>query len=115
VKRTRLRRQGPRGRARAARLAALRPTVLAKWGKRCANPDCQKGGNLDLHHVTKRSQGGPDTLANLVPLCRPCHDATDYASGTWRKLVIEPYRDGMDWVSWAPGATLTRGLIFRWT
>jgi 5-methylcytosine-specific restriction endonuclease McrA len=28
---------------------------------------------VDAHHVRQRSDGGPDTLANLVALCDGCH------------------------------------------
>jgi len=29
---------------------------------------------LDIHHLKHRSQGGGDDEANLVLLCRTCHD-----------------------------------------
>jgi 5-methylcytosine-specific restriction endonuclease McrA len=32
------------------------------------------GGRLDLHHRQARSQGGQDTLANLVSVHRLCHN-----------------------------------------
>ncbi len=50
---------------------------------------CFAMGHLDLHHVIKRSQGGADTIENLIPLCRPCHNATDYPSGKDQRLVIQ--------------------------
>lgn len=28
----------------------------------------------DPHHMIRRSHGGTDSLLNLVPLCRICHD-----------------------------------------
>jgi 5-methylcytosine-specific restriction endonuclease McrA len=31
------------------------------------------GGALDPHHIQRRSQGGKDTLDNLIPLHRQCH------------------------------------------
>ena len=33
---------------------------------------CQ--GRLDPHHIFRRGQGGPDTLENLITLCRAHHD-----------------------------------------
>lgn len=27
-----------------------------------------------VDHITPKAQGGPDTPANLQPLCAPCHD-----------------------------------------
>ena len=37
---------------------------------------CLCGGmqHIHLHHVQLRSQGGDDTRANILPLCRGCHD-----------------------------------------
>jgi hypothetical protein len=52
-----------------------------KW--RCMNPQCKDSHNLQAHHVTYRSHGGPDTLDNLVTLCIQCHEAIHQA-----KLVI---------------------------
>jgi hypothetical protein len=38
---------------------------------------CQQCGKrkvrLEAHHLHERSQGGKDTLANLMTLCEPCH------------------------------------------
>lgn len=31
-------------------------------------------GRIDPHHVKRRSQGGEDTLDNLISLCRAHHD-----------------------------------------
>ena len=50
----------------------VRNQVLAAWFSTCAW--CKRpGGALDLHHVQRRSQGGPDTPANLRPVHRLCH------------------------------------------
>jgi len=61
--------------------------VLEREGRLCwwcRRPTCVP---LDPHHVQKRSQGGPDSVDNVVCLGRRCHDATDapYSRG---KLVI---------------------------
>jgi 5-methylcytosine-specific restriction endonuclease McrA len=29
---------------------------------------------IQLHHLVPRSRGGDDTLGNIVPLCRRCHE-----------------------------------------
>jgi hypothetical protein len=50
-------------------------------------------GPFDLHHVTKRSQGGADTPANCVYLCRRpetatgCHERTDWIFRKGRLLI----------------------------
>ncbi len=35
---------------------------------------CGRTELLHLHHVLFRSHGGDDVRANIVCLCRPCHD-----------------------------------------
>ena len=35
---------------------------------------CGYEGHVELHHLVPRSQSGSDTEANLVPLCKPCHE-----------------------------------------
>lgn len=37
---------------------------------------------LDVHHLWRRSQGGPDEDWNLLTVCRPCH-ATIHANPSW--------------------------------
>lgn len=45
---------------------------------------CEKARASDIHHIEARGMGGtkkPDTIENLMALCRPCHiqygDITD--------------------------------------
>lgn len=40
----------------------------------------------DLHHITPRSQGGGDEIANLVPLCHSCHMRFEDHSPDWEKV-----------------------------
>lgn len=35
---------------------------------------CNDRGNLELHHVEPRSDGGSDSADNLVHICKDCHD-----------------------------------------
>lgn len=51
----------------------------------CGNPNA-----TDPHHRKLQSQGGPDTLSNLLWLCRQCHDhAHKYVrlSRRWGRLI----------------------------
>ncbi len=70
----------------------IRAQVLAR-----ARWVCQVCGvrtRLDVHHVTKRTQGGSDfDLDRLIALCRDCHAQTD-ASFCQGRLVITPLGDG---------------------
>lgn len=38
----------------------------------CKFPGCSRT-NIELHHVKKKSQGGKDTLDNLLVLCNTHH------------------------------------------
>ncbi|MBO8436092.1 MAG: HNH endonuclease [Spirochaetes bacterium] len=29
---------------------------------------------LEVHHINRRHDGGPDRPANLITLCKKCHD-----------------------------------------
>jgi len=50
----------------------LREKTLQRDNYRCQR--CfENRGPLQAHHIVPRSDGGPDTLNNLVTLCRPCH------------------------------------------
>ena len=64
-----------------------KPTTIRKGGRayrqlqvlvlRRDNFTCQKCGRHTLappHHIIKRSQGGSDTMDNLVTLCMDCHE-----------------------------------------
>lgn len=37
-------------------------------------PEVRCFGPIDPHHVLRRSQGGPDTVENLIAVCRAHHD-----------------------------------------
>ena len=70
----------------------IRAQVLAR-----ARWVCQACGvrtRLDVHHVTKRAQGGSDfDLDRLIALCRDCHAQTD-APFRQGRLVITPLGEG---------------------
>lgn len=58
----------PRRRAGAARWAEIRERKLGPCRV------CEGEFGVQLHHLVPRAQLGADTEANLVPLCRVCHD-----------------------------------------
>jgi len=81
-----MKRRSDKGQARAERLKALRRHVLYRAGFRCEN--CGLMDGLDVHHVTKRSQGGKDHPNNLIALCRACHEQTDWPFAKGRLCII---------------------------
>ena len=95
MKRTRMRRVGKKGRARSKRLEAARPALEARSGGRCEIPWCRRRGPLDPHHIVKRSQGGDDTLDNLLHLCRRDHARADLPAEHPRRLHVERHQDAL--------------------
>ncbi len=70
----------------------IRAQVLAR--ARWACQACSVRTRLDVHHVTKRAQGGSDfDLDRLIALCRDCHAQTD-APFRQGRLVITPLGEG---------------------
>jgi hypothetical protein len=47
--------------------------ALAERSMQCCEV-CGKPNPTDPHHRKRKSQGGLDTLANLLDLCRDCHN-----------------------------------------
>src|SRR3954466_2551515 len=55
---------------------ALRRQVLRRDGGRCQVPGCRHATFVDVHHLRRRSEGGANTLDNLVTLCGAHHRAS---------------------------------------
>ena len=49
-------------------------------------PEVSCWGRLDPHHILRKSQGGPDTVDNLVLLCRAHHDHV-HGNPAWARTV----------------------------
>jgi 5-methylcytosine-specific restriction endonuclease McrA len=49
----------------------LKERVLNRDGWKCQC--CGTSANLQVHHLVRRSQLGPDALENLMTLCAGCH------------------------------------------
>ena len=79
-----------------ARWQEISEQVKERHGHRCCVPWCRSRRPLDVHHVVKRSAGGADDPGNpmagepgnLIPLCRHCHEATDFPTSI--RLVFAP-------------------------
>ncbi len=74
---------------RAKRLATRQQRhALRAMYPTCAIPDCRVAfDHTNIHHLVPFEQGGPTTLANLLPLCsRHHHDAHE---GGWQ-LTLDP-------------------------
>lgn len=52
---------------------AVKEDALVQCGRHCCL--CHKfcGIKIELHHIKAKSDGGPDTLDNCIPLCLECH------------------------------------------
>jgi 5-methylcytosine-specific restriction endonuclease McrA len=61
----------PRIRITPELYATLRREVLERDGWRCQR--CGSSQCLDVHHMKRRSALGDDAEANLITLCRECH------------------------------------------
>ena len=58
----------------------------------CEVPNCGKQC-VDVHHVTPRSQGGKDTIENLMGLCRECHHEVHFGTKLKRAHLQEVHLD----------------------
>ena len=63
----------PRLRLDSRSYRELHRQVLERDGWRCQN--CGSMQNLQVHHLTFRSQSGSDVEQNLITLCAKCHVA----------------------------------------
>lgn len=107
TKRTRNRRR----RRQADELRLAERAAQQADGYRCSDPDCpchdRPGGRIETHHIRYRSQGGPDTIENLITLCetahRRCHDGMTDEDGTrWSGYqvmarILEAHRGMIRW------------------
>jgi hypothetical protein len=68
---------------------ALRRRVMRRDGGRCRVPGCRHAVFVDVHHLEPRSEGGRNTLENLVTLCSAHHRAIHRG-----QLVVEASPSG---------------------
>jgi HNH endonuclease len=82
-------------RSRAPLEDIFKPLLFEACGGRCV--DCGvEGGELQLGHIQRREDDGPDTLENFQPLCATCngrHNAeftmTDLRPADWRDRFVK--------------------------
>lgn len=98
---------------------AMQDAKILLWGRACIPngymvcevglPGCAglSGAKLDTHHRLKQSQGGPWEVANLLAVCRPCHQVIS-------DTREEYYAEG--WLVKSGGglAKLRRGVVPVW-
>jgi len=65
----------------------MREYVLMRDGRRCQK--CGSPNDLEVHHLIRRSAGGPDSPLNLTTLCRHCHDSQHPGA---REYYVRKYR-----------------------
>lgn len=56
-------------------------------------------GDWECHHRKLRSQGGPDTMSNLIALDQRCHTRA-HGNPDWAKengFIVPPWRDPENW------------------
>ena len=78
------------GRARQGVPPALRRAVLARDRQGCRVPGCRNTHFVDVHHLRPRSEGGKNTVENLITLCTAHHRAIHRG-----ELIIETSAEGL--------------------
>jgi len=81
---------------------ALCRAILERDGWRCRN--CKSRSALHVHHIVFRSQGGEDSMDNLLVLCLACHEGVhrDVKDGVYG-LTITVTSDGQVTMQRRPG------------
>lgn len=64
--------------------------VLQRDGWKCRS--CKSRTALHCHHIVFRSQGGEDTMENILVLCSACHDGIhkDVKDGQYALVIVLP-------------------------
>ena len=66
----------------------------------CGQTAEQSGAHLHLDHLTPRSRGGEDTVANLVCACRRCNTARQDMTGPqWQAYAAAKYGIEFSWTN----------------
>jgi len=97
---------------------SLRRRVMRRDGGRCRVPGCGHAVFVDVHHLELRSEGGGNTLENLVTLCTAHHRATHrgqlFVEGLASGVLIFRHADGTPYGALpAPHSVETFAKVFR--
>lgn len=85
----------------------FRKNVFKIANGRCENRHCMSTetgclSGLSPHHIHKRSQGGPDTVANGILLCVQCHERAEsgYNDHNGNRITARQYNIRLleDWL-----------------
>ena len=78
----------------------LRLERLEADNHQCRWPSVGHQGPLEMAHLTQLSQGGSDTVDNVVMLCRWHHDVLDNRAilKGRRTAIMELLKEYLDWV-----------------
>ncbi|MGD0400389.1 MAG: HNH endonuclease [Syntrophobacteraceae bacterium] len=66
----------------------LKPDVKHRAAFRCC---WRQAIGVEVHHIVPESQGGPDTIDNVAPLCVKCH--ADFGDDPHKRNEIGEMRD----------------------
>ena len=97
---------------------ALRRKVLRRDGGCCRVPGCRNATFVDVHHLQPRSEGGTNTLENLVTLCgahhRAIHAGKVVSEGTSSAALTFLHADGTVYgASPSPASADVRAKAYR--
>ena len=83
-----------RGPKRYRRKVASAKRWQAIWdAKRGPCRVCRMHGTTDPHHLVFREDYGDDIEANIVPVCRPCHEALHVRAPAIGRLLLSSLSD----------------------
>ena len=95
----------------------VRREVMLRHGNRCAVPGCRHAAFVDLHHTTRRADGGDHDPDLLVPLCGAHHTATHVGTlvigGSYSAGFTFTHADGVEYG--APPASPARSKVLAET
>ena len=85
----------------------VRRRVRVRDGEKCRW--CGTSSDLQVHHIKYRSEGGPNTMNNLITLCAE-HHATAHSN----KRLYQPALLGVIWMGYVGGKMLSVPQFMRW-